>query len=177
MGGTAVSLATGGHFSHVAFLYKDPNDLTDIVYYEAVSDGVGHTWWSECREHVGPGKFYEKVCFRKLTIKRDEKFMSEIENFVSATYGMEYSLKSIFPGQRRSSINVKIDKDGKKKYVAEDRTFFCSEYVAKAYKVLGVFDTQENSSFFLPSTLEKDEFLEMADGVTLGPITNIVLDE
>jgi hypothetical protein len=52
---------------------------------------------------------------------------------------------------------AKTGADGKKKYVEPDRTFFCSEYVAKAYKVLGVLNTQENSSFFLPSTLEKDE--------------------
>jgi len=75
-----ISMATGGHFSHVAFLYKDPTEKNDIVYYEAVSEGVGHTWWSEVREHIGPEpeKFYEKVCFRKLNIKRDDKFMEEI---------------------------------------------------------------------------------------------------
>jgi len=166
LAGTTVSLATGGHFTHIAFVYKDPTEESDIVYYESVMGGVGHSWWSDLRDNIGEGKFYEKVSFRKLKCKRDENFMKEIKSFITETYGMEYSLKNLMPGRsktskepRHSSIALKTGASGKKKYVEDDRTFFCSEYVAKAYKVLGVFNTEENSSFFLPSTLEKDEII------------------
>lgn len=36
--------------------------------------------------------------------------------------------------------------DGKNKYMRADRTFFCSELVAKAFKVLGVIKNDKESS-------------------------------
>lgn len=44
-----------------------------------------------------------------------------------------------------------IKKGNKKKYVDENRTFFCSELVAKAYKVLNVFKTERSAATFFPN--------------------------
>ena len=44
-------------------------------------------------------------------------------------------------------------KDNQEKIVDENRTFFCSELVAKSYKVLGVIEDDDTAcSKFLPGT-------------------------
>ena len=45
--------------------------------------------------------------------------------------------------QRKDSMELK-DKD--RKFVDRDRSFFCSELVAKMYKVLGIFKPDSKSS-------------------------------
>ena len=36
------------------------------------------------------------------------------------------------------------------KYVEENRTFFCSELIAKAYKVMGILDPNTASASYFP---------------------------
>jgi hypothetical protein len=54
-----------------------------------------------------------------------------LKEVVGNKYGLSTS-KLLF---RRESV-----KSVKGKYIDEDRTFFCSELVAKAFKVLGIID-------------------------------------
>ena len=67
-----------------------------------------------------------------------------------------------------------ITANSSRMYVEEDRTFFCSELVAKAYKVFGVLENKQASSYFLPSTLENDQQLKFSSGAQLGKLINIV---
>jgi hypothetical protein len=46
----------------------------NVGFYEAVSTGVKCGWWTDLKENLGPGKAYEKICLRKLTMFRDEGF-------------------------------------------------------------------------------------------------------
>lgn len=59
----------------------------------------------------------------------------------------------------------------KNQIVSEDRTFFCSELVAKAMKVLGALEDDGTScSQFYPShfTTKDDGALPLAKGVSIG---------
>ena len=48
--------------------------------------------------------------------------------------------------------NLGIDENGEQRLIAADRTFFCSELVAKAFKILGVLEDDDKSSArFFPS--------------------------
>lgn len=63
-------------------------------------------------------------------------------------------------------------------YVDESRTFFCSELIAKAFKVLGVIEDDEKScaTFFPQSFSSKGgQALKMMPGMQLGPELNIVV--
>jgi len=51
----------------------------------------------------------------------------------------------------------------------EDRTFFCSELVAKMYKVLGILDSEEPSSSFFPGNFSAKKKLPLKPGSQLGP--------
>ena len=55
-----------------------------------------------------------------------------------------------------STVGAEIDDDDK--LVGEDRKFFCSELVAKCYKLIGIMPTKQASSNFLPSNLSSDNF-------------------
>jgi len=68
-----------------------------------------------------------------------------------------------------------IKKGDQEKLVEEDRNFFCSELIAKCYKVCGIMKpTDEASSNFLPIdfTTQSDR-LKLVDGAKLGSETNI----
>jgi len=63
---------TGGHFDHAAIIIKDSNDPhDDVTFLEACSDtGVASSSWQRIRGSIGPGKFFEKICVRKVKTKR-----------------------------------------------------------------------------------------------------------
>ena len=51
---------------------------------------------------------------------------------------------------------AKLEVDGDREFIGEDRPFFCSELVAKAFKVLGVIESDSTScSSFYPSHFSK----------------------
>ena len=59
----------------------------------------------------------------------------------------------------------------------EERTFFCSELIAKAYKVLGVIeDCKRSCANYYPSSFSsKDQDLELMPGMHLEQELNIVV--
>lgn len=69
-------------------------------------------------------------------------------------------------------------KPKKGNYIDDDRTFFCSELVAKAYKVLGIMhdDGRASSSFYPSAFSVKGNMLKMMPGCELGSELNIIVD-
>ncbi len=68
---------------------------------------------------------------------------------------MKYSL-SLQKLTKRISSSRSISllpKEGRE-FVNEDRSFFCSELVAKMYKVMGILATDMSSGGFYPSDFE-----------------------
>ena len=88
---------------------------------------------------------------------------------VGNRYGISTS-KLLF---QRNTIKPK-----KGNYIDDDRTFFCSELVAKAYKVLGIMedDGKASSSFYPSSFSSKNNSLKFVSGCDLGSELNIVVD-
>jgi hypothetical protein len=63
--------------------------------------------------------------------------------------------------------------------INEDRMFFCSELVAKAFKVIGVMrDLTKSSTKYFPGSFEPGQQVEqdMKVGAGLGPVMNILAD-
>ena len=89
--------------------------------------------WSFIRQYIGD--FYDLVCFRHLEMSRDDELMATLEEFLKEALGLKYGLKmnQILGMNKRGTV-----KAVKGKYLEPDRTFFCSELVAKIYQVLGV---------------------------------------
>jgi len=64
------------------------------------------------------------------------------------------------------SLNASIHE---RKLIKAGRTFFCSELVAKAYKIIKVLETNVASARFYPSsfTSENDDKLKLKKGIEL----------
>lgn len=136
-GSSWIRTVTGGHFDHVALIVRTAEEgVNNFSIVEAVGKiGVSATTWNEIREEIGVGKFYEKVAFRKLKCVRNDKFIKTFDSFLEEAWDHDYGIGI---GKLTAKASFKLTSDSTQKYIAEGRTFFCSELVAKAYKVLGV---------------------------------------
>jgi hypothetical protein len=85
-------------------------------------------------------------------VARTQQFIQTFDEFLDEVWEMSYGIdleKLAARMTMRGSFAIK--KGNKKKYVNENRTFFCSELVAKAYKVLNVFQTNRSAATFFPN--------------------------
>jgi len=66
-----IRTVTGSRFDHVALILKFDN-LNDVFLVEATGNrGVSYNKWEFLRKHIGPGKFYSKLSYRRVTTKHD----------------------------------------------------------------------------------------------------------
>ena len=129
------------HLDHVAMVLRfDTNEAVnvnqhEIYYIEATSNrGVSVTRWSDCRTHLG--QFYERIVLRHLDFERNETSLLQLEKFLKEVNGHKYAFK---PSALLSNRNtVKPVGFNTTDNVDKERGFFCSELVAKAYKVCGI---------------------------------------
>ena len=113
---------------------------------------------------------------RHLTTNRDEDMIARLEVFLKEAVGNKYGMSTKKLLFHRQSIKPK-----KGAFIDEDRTFFCSELVAKAYKVLGVIEDDETScSSFYPSHFSASKSstaLKFTHNTSLGPELGIFIDK
>lgn len=72
---------------------------------------------------------------RHLEFTRSDEALSNLEVFLKEVNGKSYGLKA---SQLIKKMTIIKKKGQEEPIVEKDRTFFCSELVAKAYKVCGV---------------------------------------
>ena len=104
-----------------------------------------------------------------------EEKMLALDQFRRNTCGKEYALnlKKILTAKSEALSQ------GRQAEIKEDRQFFCSELVAKAFKVLGVLkDLQKSCTKYYPGSFEEGQQIDqdLVDGVALSPVINIVVD-
>ena len=148
-------------FDHVALIIKSDGIDDDIFLLEAVNTGVRLIRWKNISEYIGheEDKFFSEVFYRKVNIQRDLAMKTKLVEFANQTIGKQYSLSAskltrkdsikdtvekpeeIWTLMRQALKNniTKIDKSNHGYVlIKEDRTFFCSELVAKALRVAGI---------------------------------------
>lgn len=72
-----------------------------------------------------------------------------------------------------------LDENGEKRLIAADRTFFCSELVAKAFKILGILEDDGTSSAkFYPShfSTKYDSFMKLTKGTSVESELLVIMD-
>lgn len=99
---------------------------------------------------------FNSIFVRHLHCERDEFFLSTMENFIKTTVGNGYniSLKNLF-FRRRSFDRNSQGQNGAP--TNEEREFFCSELIAKAYKEVGILNTEVASWKFMPVDFSKQK--------------------
>ena len=94
-GSGAQRFFTGSHFDHAALAIKDAADpKDDVTFIEAVNTGVTSNSWQQIRNEIGPDKFFEKVCIRKLKINRTKDFYNTLDDFIDETWQHDYEVFS-----------------------------------------------------------------------------------
>jgi hypothetical protein len=68
--------------------------------------------------------------------------VDNLETFLSEAIGLSYGLSAGKLTKQKTTI---IKDDDEHTLIAKDRTFFCSELVAKAFKCLGVINDDDKS--------------------------------
>ena len=120
---------------------KFESDADEVYFLESTSNkGVSISRWSSVRRYLGD--FYQQVVLRHLEIPRNDEMAARLEIFLQESVGNRYGMsttKLLF--NHRPSIKPKHGA-----FIDQDRTFFCSELVAKAYKVLGVMVDDDRPS-------------------------------
>ena len=153
---------TYSDFDHVAMVLTFVDD-DDIYLLDATTEGVHIRSWSDIRKYKD--ECYSKIVWRKLYADRDDLFWEILQTFVEAVQGKKYKItiskllkkKSIMPrlSQVLSGENV----------VDDDRTFFCSELIAKAYKTLGFLISERSSAKFYPKHFSSKKDLQLTNAI------------
>ena len=119
-----------------------------------------------------PHEINYSVFVRHLFCERDEGFLSAMEKFIKTVVGNNYniSLKNLL--FRKKSLKGGTEKE------IEQREFFCSELIAKAFKECGLLTTEQACCQFLPADFSsREKKLKLQNGAKLGEELMIMFDE
>lgn len=92
--------------------------------------------------------------------------------------GQEYGLTSN-KLLRKNTVALDIGEDSDRQMIDKNRTFFCSEVVAKAFKVLGILKKDETScARFWPNDFSArgGAFLKLTEGTVVGEEQRVIVD-
>ncbi|GAB5366594.1 hypothetical protein AAMO2058_001156600 [Amorphochlora amoebiformis] len=106
---------------------------------------------------------YSRICYRKLIIPggATPKQLHELSEFARKVRGLSYGISSLFAFFTFT--------EG----LSEQRTFFCSELVAAAYRHCGILSPHICTASVYPSHFGEDYNLTLLKGAKLGPIRDL----
>ena len=161
---------TASHFDHVAMVLKFETDQDEVYLVESVGNlGVSLNRWQFLREHIGEGKFYQKLVLRHINFDRGNKMVDNLETFLQEAIGLKYGISANKLTKQKTTA---IKDSDEHTLIASERTFFCSELVAKAFKCLGVIENDDTScGQYYPHNFSSrgDSVLKLTEGTTIEP--------
>ena len=64
--------------------------------------------------------------------------VENLQQFLNEAVGQKYKMNTHKLMKKQTCKDIELYEDRKQKLLKDDRTFFCSELVAKAFKILGI---------------------------------------
>lgn len=160
---------TQSHFDHIAMVLKFDSFPEEVYIVEATGNmGVSLNKWNFLKSHIGKDKFYQNIVCRHVKFLRGQKMINNLETFLGEVVGQKYGLSK----EKLMKQQTDIKSADSNTLIDEDRTFFCSELIAKAFKLLGVIEEDETScTQFWPHHFSSkgDHFLNLTEGTFIGP--------
>lgn len=144
---------TNSEYDHVGILIKFAHNQVKIFEANA-DDGVNLYDWDQFHTQFHQ---YEKICFRHLHHEGKEEFQTFLQKFIKQTLGQKYELGVIKLMRKSSDDDVEKAKNG----------YFCSELVAKIYKLTGLLDKQKASSQYWPIDFTEASEMTLLNGAYL----------
>ena len=115
----------------------------EVYFVEATgNNGVSLNKWQYIKPHIGMDKFYERIVLRHIDFDRGNKMVQNLEKFLGECVGLKYGIGSTKLNRQKTMAKSELDSN---ELIDADRTFFCSELVAKAFKLLGVIEEDDTS--------------------------------
>ena len=151
---------TNSDYDHVGMVLTFVED-EDIYILEATSEGVHIVWWSDLARFKD--QYYSKIVWRRLYWKRDDEFCEILQTFVEAVEDKKYEISIGKLLRKVSLMPNETQKNSSEKLIEENRTFFCSELIAKAFKTLGIFISDKSSASIYPWHFSSKKNLELTD--------------
>lgn len=108
---------TNANYDHVAMLLK--SSTNELYIYECTSTYGVSVYPLDSFTKVDCKKYYERICYRKLNLKRKVEQIMALEKFVKSSVGKKYNFNPTYL-VRQSKTPEELD------------TYFCSDLVAKA---------------------------------------------
>ncbi|CAD8077922.1 unnamed protein product [Paramecium sonneborni] len=140
---------TQDDFDHVGLLLKIENEL--FIFEALPSSGVALCRWSTFNIRKWYS-MYEKIVYRKLQTNRSFDFKVQLSDFVNENLGKKYSCT---PSKLLTQKSVIFNKEHPKNEEYKNRTYFCSELVAKCYKSLGYLPNLISSTQYWPGSFSQ----------------------
>ena len=153
---------TRSKYDHVAMILRYKNGK--IVLFESLRDtGVSVCDW---QRFVSLKWFdlYYKVEYRKLYGTRGHEFITVLDDFIKQSIGKRFKINA-------SKIFRKKCESDTAEVIKDDKTYFCSELVASAYKRLGLLDKELAASKYWPGDFSQEDSskkLTLLKGAYLG---------
>ncbi|CAD8077210.1 unnamed protein product [Paramecium sonneborni] len=140
---------TQDDFDHVGLLLKIENEL--FIFEALPSSGVALCRWSTFNLRKWYS-MYEKVVYRKLQTNRSVDFKVKLSDFVKENLGKKYSCT---PSKLLIQKSIVVTEEHSKNEEYKNRTYFCSELVAKCYKHLGYLPKLISSTQYWPGSFSQ----------------------
>ena len=158
---------TNSEFDHVAILVR-LEDGKAAVLEATGGSGVEINLWEDFIRR-GWVDIFVRMCYRKLSCRRDTAFNISLSNFINENVGKKYEitveklfkLNSLIPDFLKGSPTQ--EEKAKKEY----ETFFCSELVAACYKACGIITHSKACSQYWPVTFTDKSFIPFLNGAKL----------
>jgi len=152
-------LFTRSSIDHVALLLKYSNGK--VVIFESLSNqGVGVVDWERFMR-LNWHEMYNRVVYRKVYFGRTAQTLKTLEEFVKQSLGKGFQIN---PAKLLRKRNDEEAQGG----VGSERTFFCSELVATAFKRMGLLPSEKAASQYWPGCFTSEGGAEFNEGVRLG---------
>eukprot|EP00347_Sterkiella_histriomuscorum_P006332 403353158 len=166
---------TQSKFDHVGMILKFDQEKDEVFFLDATSTmGVQVTRWSRFR--LFKNQVYKSLVYRHLYCERDESFLLALEQFIRTVVGNQFKLnlkKLLFTRK-----TVKSQSSTEQVKQLENRMFFCSELITKAYKEIGLLNTERASCRFFPHDFSKEgKIAQLEMDAKLGEEMIIEFDE
>ena len=141
---------TGGKYDHIALIMCFSSGK--VILLEATEkDGVACIEWDyfiKMNWHL----LYSRLVYRSLETMRTEDMIRNLEKFVKTVDGKKFGINPI-----------KFIRKTPEVLPGNENNFFCSELVASAYKAMGLFPANANSSSFWPADFVNDTKLPLSN--------------
>lgn len=137
--------------------------------------GVRICDWKDVRQDIGSstnGKSFRHIIYRSVDFNRDQN-IGLLYHFFREHLGKDYGLTVKKLRQETTIDSIEQEED-------MERTFFCSELIAKAFKECGVLiDDNTSCTQFTPNSFSQrgQKFLKLRADAVIHRERKIIIDE